>query len=112
MLITNQYGTVNLDWKEYKKIMFSFSGGTDSTLLLWLCMNELKNKPDTTLQVFTGVKPLKGKFQQFTSQEIFDMMRLEFIQFSDRILERIIFYGNSHYEIEKEQIKLQKKRLF
>jgi hypothetical protein len=110
--ITNQYGTVNFDWKHYKKIMLSFSGGTDSALLLWLSLMELENKKDTTIQVFTGITPNKGKFKQLTSQEIFDFMRLKFFNVSDRVFDRIIMYNYTQDELRDEQIRLQDLGMF
>ena len=108
MQISNRYGNVEYDWKDYKKILFSFSGGADSTLLLWLSMNELRNKPDTILQVFTGVTPYKGMFKQFTSQENFDRIRSEFPDVADRVPDRIIMYNNTQDELGDEQLRLQR----
>ena len=44
MIIENKYGKVEFDWKDYKRVMLSFSGGSDSTLLLWLSLNLLETK--------------------------------------------------------------------
>lgn len=107
MKITNKYGTVEFDWKDYKRPMLSFSGGADSTLLLWLSLNLLETKPDdVSLHVFTGVTPFKGKFKQFTSQENFDMMREEFSHLKDRVPDRRIMYNMTQEELGDEQIRL------
>ena len=112
MIIENKYGKVEFDWKDYKRVMLSFSGGSDSTLLLWLSLNLLETKKDTILQVFTGVTPYKGKFKQFTSQENFDLMREEFSHLKDRVPDRMIMYNMTQKELGDEQVRLLKKGSF
>ena len=113
MIIENKYGKVEFDWKDYKRVMLSFSGGSDSTLLLWLSLNLLETKKDTILQVFTGVTPYKGKFKQFTSQENFDLMREEFSHLKDRVPDRMIMYNMTQEELGDEQTRLaDKENLF
>ena len=112
MIIENKYGKVEFDWKDYKRVMLSFSGGSDSTLLLWLSLNLLETKKDTILQVFTGVTPYKGKFKQFTSQENFDLMREEFSNLKDRVPDRMIMYNMTQKELGDEQVRLLKKGSF
>jgi len=112
MIIENKYGKVEFDWKDYKKILISVSGGADSTLLLWLSLNLLETKKDTILQVFTGVTPHKGKFKQFTSQENFDMMREEFSHLKDRVPDRMIMYNDTQEELGDEQFRLLKEKMF
>ena len=108
MIITNKYGTVNLDWKEHKKLILSFSGGSDSTLLMYLTMKKMQKMTDVTLQVITAVTPYKGKFKQFTSQENFDRMRREF-NLGDRIYDRITFFNQTQEEIGFKCAEIQKK---
>jgi len=112
MIIENKYGKVEFDWKDYKKILISVSGGADSTLLLWLSLNLVETKKDTILQVFTGVTPHKGKFKQFTSQENFDMMREEFSHLKDRVPNRMIMYNDTQEELGDEQFRLLKEKMF
>ncbi len=113
MIITNQYGTVEYDWKDYKNPMLSFSGGADSTLLLWLSLQLLETKPkDVTLNVFTGVTPAKGKFKQFTSQENFDKMLSEFPQVRDRVPDRHIMYNDTQEALGDRQIYMQMEGIY
>jgi len=113
MKISNKYGTVEYDWGDFKHPMLSFSGGTDSTLLLWLSLNVLETKPeDVTLQVFTGVTPDKGLFKQFTSQENFDKMLSEFPHLKNRVPDRIIIYNDTQDYLGEKQCDMQDEGAF
>lgn len=112
MIIKNDFGIVDFDWKDYENICLSFSGGADSTLMLWLALNSLQHKPNTTLHTFTGVTPAKGKFKQFTSQEIFDDMVSHFPQHNDRIEDRIIMYNDTQEDLGDRQIEMHMEDKF
>jgi hypothetical protein len=110
MIIENKYGKVEFDWKDYKRVMLSFSGGSDSTLLLWLSLKLLETKKDTILQIFTGVTPYKGKFKQFTSQE---ELGNEQIRLADKEglfdLRMYALTANPPYKVMKEHNLLNKR---
>lgn len=112
MIIENKYGIVNLNWKDKKKIILNFSGGADSTLLLWLCLKNIKNKQNTVIQVFTDITKKKGTFKRFTSQEIFDIIRLENSDIINNVPDMIITYINNEKEIAKKSIELLNMDMF
>jgi hypothetical protein len=99
MIITNKYGTVEYDWKDYKNPILS--------------LNLLEIKPkDVTLQVFIGVTPAKGKFKQFTSQENFDKMLYEFPHLKPQMPDRIIINNYTQEYLDEKQCDMQDEGRF
>lgn len=90
MLITNEYGSVDFDWGDHKKIMLGLSAGTDSALLLWMSLMLLRVKPEATLQVFTGVQPQSGAWKSEAASNLYKKMIAEF---TDR-----------HFQLREHQI--------
>jgi len=100
MIVENEFGSIDFDWEDGKDVCLSFSGGCDSTLLLYLSLVLLESKPNTIFHTFTGVTPAKGLWKQFTSQEIFDGIILEHGQHvKDRIAPRFVIYNDTQAEV-------------
>jgi len=112
MIVENKFGRVDFDWKDYKNICLSFSGGADSTLLLWMCLKLLQEKPNSTLHTFTGVTPAKGLWKQFTSGDTFDRMLNQFPGVKSQVRERRIMYNDTQKELGEAQVKLTQDGTF
>ena len=79
----------NIDFNKYKKIGISFSGGCDSTLLLYLLLKMFEEQnPNSYIIPITGVTINKGKWKLIKSQEILDYFICEFNSIKNKILER------------------------
>ena len=96
MIIENSYGTVNytIDFKKYKKIGLSFSGGCDSTLLFYYTLKMFRElKPDAMIIPITGINLDKGLWKKYRSQKILDILLEEFKDIKHQITERYIDYN-------------------
>lgn len=112
MIITNQYGSVclNIPFNRYKKIGISFSGGADSTLMLYYLLRHFRNaKPDAIIVPITGITVNKGMFKQFKSQEILDLFLNHYYpDIAPKVMERKIWHGYEQVDYGNWTRELQK----
>lgn len=114
MIIQNQYGSVQLliDFKKYKKIGISFSGGCDSTLLLYFLLKIFHEKnPESEIYPITGIATNKGKWKLLRSQQILDDLINQFPSTKNKVKDRIIHYNTSQMEYRKFTRKLCSKSI-
>lgn len=106
MQISNKYGTVEFNWDDnYKNPMLGYSGGADSTLLLWLCLKVMEEKPeDVTLHLFTGIYPSKGDYHEDYAKENLAAMLEEFPALKDRV-EMFVFYADEPNDNLNKQLE-------
>ena len=94
MIIENEFGKVNLefDFDKYKKIGISFSGGADSTLLLYLTFKIFQQeKPDAEIVPLTGITMNKGLWKEMRSQEILNIYLQWFPDVAEKVQPRRIY---------------------
>ena len=108
MIIENKFGTVDLDYRpsQNKKVLISFSGGADSTLMFYLTLKATPADSDVQFFPLTGVTPQKGKFKQFTSEQNYQNLIQDFPQHADKIHPRIIIYNETQEELGDYSVKL------
>ncbi len=103
VIIENQYGSVDfsIDFSKYKKIGLKFSGGCDSTLLLYLLLSEIvDSKTDVKIIPITAINTNKGKWKLLRSQEILDyLITQEFPGVEHRVEERQVIYITDQQEL-------------
>lgn len=114
MIIENKYGIVNfdIDFSKYKKIGISFSGGCDSSLLLYLLLRMVDDTyPDVEIIPITGITINKGKWKLFRSQEILDYYRSQFFNLKNIIKDRLVDYNWTQEEYGKYVATLAKNNI-
>jgi hypothetical protein len=107
VIIKNEFGEVDMDVRDHRNILVSFSGGVDSTLMFWLLLHTISPDEGIVFHTLTGVTPQKGKFKQLTSQQNFDNLREDFPNHT--ILDRHIIYNKTQIEVGDYTIDLQKR---
>ena len=101
MIIENEYGRVDfdVDFSKHKKIGISFSGGCDSTLMLYFLLTMVE-EDDVDVQIIpvTGINLEKGKWKLLRSQEILDHLLSEFPNAARKVGERLVHYNYTQRE--------------